>query len=81
MTAVLRPVSYRFNHNSAPSLTPKEKREKYQADNAKLHDALRDWQAPILTYEELKPRTESPDPVCIFTSAQSRDLIPIHVTE
>lgn len=27
------------------------------------NDMLRDWQAPILTYEELKPRTISPSPV------------------
>jgi hypothetical protein len=56
-------VHGRYNSNEASALTPKEKRDKTRADHAKLHDGLRDWQAPIVTYEQLKPKTDSPDPV------------------
>jgi hypothetical protein len=56
-------IGARFNSNNAANLTAKEKRDQVRQDHAKLHDAMRDWQAPVITYEQLKPKTESPDPV------------------
>jgi hypothetical protein len=56
-------LGVRFNSNEAPDLTLKEKRDKKRAEHATLHDAMRDWQAPVITYEQLKPKTDSPDPV------------------
>jgi hypothetical protein len=46
--------------NSTVPLTPEEKRK----EALKRQDDLqKDWAAPIITYEQLKPRTESPSPV------------------
>jgi hypothetical protein len=50
----------RFNSSNIPKQSPAGTKVDKYADH---NDAMRDWQAPIVSYEQLKPKTESPDPV------------------
>ncbi len=49
----------RFNSSGFKPQTPSEKK----ATLERLDDLRRDWDARILTYEELKPKTQNPTPV------------------
>lgn len=49
----------RFNSTRAPPSDWSDKQARKEALD-KIHDLQRDWDACILTYEELKPKTQSP---------------------
>jgi hypothetical protein len=49
----------RFNSSGLKPQTPSEKKAALE----RLDDLRRDWDARILTYEELKPKTQNPTPV------------------
>lgn len=51
LPATIRPVAYPIVQTQRHHTT-------------KLHSDNPDWAAPIITYEELKPRTEEPSVVC-----------------
>jgi hypothetical protein len=66
--------SVRFETTKAPSpeLESKPSRQQVLKAAQELNDNLqRDWDAKVLTYEELKPRTNSPTPVSIYTLLSS----------
>jgi hypothetical protein len=62
--AALAPgVRYNSSTRSPAAEQPKLSRQERRARYADLHTALRDHQAPVITYEQLKPKTDAPDPV------------------
>lgn len=65
---VIAPVfrqSVRFNSNEAPS-KPSLKEKVREASN----NLASDWNAPELSYEDMKPRTEQPSPVRIIANSK-----------
>lgn len=69
----LRPlVAVRFETTEAPSSESKPSHRQVFKAAQELNDNLqRDWDAKELTYEELKPRTNSPTTVSIHTLLSS----------
>ena len=55
--------SVRFETTKASPKTPYQ--QALKAAQKQNDDLQRDWDAKELTYEELKPRTNSPTPVCV----------------
>lgn len=54
----------RFETNQG-GLTPEEEAAK-QAGLALKRELQKDWDAQVITYEELKPRTQQPQPVSML---------------
>ena len=52
------------------SSKPKKEEDPRKAMLRRHDDLQRDWDAKEITYEELKPRTEQPTPVCVHMSYQ-----------
>ena len=65
-------ATVRFN-SSQPKTQSLDKQAKRE-DLERLNDLLRDWDARILTYDELKPKTQSPTQ-CVENPWASSSLI------
>lgn len=67
MSVVATPRYARFESTAAPASHAASVPDDLKKQRLREQDALqRDWDATVLSYEELKPRTEQPNSVSIF---------------
>ncbi|KAF8624783.1 hypothetical protein AX15_005673 [Amanita polypyramis BW_CC] len=74
--AVRRPVSaaaIRFNSSQSKTQSPDKQAKKEALE--RFDDLQRDWDARILTYDELKPKTQSPTPNMYLIDVRERDEV------
>ncbi len=63
LVPVFRPVLLRARFESTVPPPNSDDKAAWKAARERADDLIRDWDAKVITYEELKPKTESPSPV------------------
>ncbi|PBK77047.1 Rhodanese-like protein [Armillaria solidipes] len=75
LVPIFRPVLLRARFESTVPPPNSDDKAAWKAARERADDLIRDWDAKVITYEELKPKTESPSPDAYLIDVREPDEV------